>query len=38
MSLTKLGNNWKHMEGNMMYMYTLEFVIVARSLRSLEKL
>ena len=33
--LTELGYNTKYMQGNMMYMYSLEIVIVARSLGSL---
>ena len=36
--LTKLGYNTKYMQGNRRYMYSLEIVIVARSLRSLEKM
>ena len=36
--LTKLGNNSKYMQGNIRYMYISEVVIVARSLRSLEKI
>ena len=36
--LTKLGNNTKYMQGNISYMYSLELVIVARSLRSLVKI
>ena len=36
--LTKLGNKTKYMQGNTRYMYGLEIVIVARSLRSLEKI
>ena len=31
----KLGNKRKYMERNIRYMYSLEIVIVARSLRSL---
>ena len=34
----KLGNNRKYMEGNIRYMYSLEIVIVARTLRSLVKI
>ena len=36
--LTKLGNNTKYMQGNIRYRYSLEIVIVARSIRSLEKI
>ena len=36
--LTKLGSNTKYMQGNIRYMYSLEIVIVARSLRSLVKI
>ena len=36
--LTKLGNNTKYMQVNIRYMYSLEIVIVARSLRSLVKI
>ena len=36
--LTKLGNDTKYMQGNIKYMYSLEIVIVARSLRSLVKI
>ena len=36
--LTRLGNNAKYMQGNIRYMYSLEIVIVARSLRSLVKI
>ena len=36
--LTILGNNTKHMQGNSRYMYSLEIVILARSLRSLVKI
>ena len=36
--LTRLGNNTKYMQGNIRYMYSLEIVIVARSLRSLVKI
>ena len=36
--LTRLGNNTKYMQGNNRYMYSLEIVILARSLRSLVKI
>ena len=36
--LTRLGNNTKYMQGNSRYMYSLEIVILARSLRSLVKI
>ena len=36
--LTRLGNNTKYMQGNRRYMYSLEIVILARSLRSLVKI
>ena len=36
--LTKLGNNTKYMQGNIRYIYRLEIVILARSLRSLVKI
>ena len=34
----KLGNNTKYMQGNIRYMYSLEIVIISRSLRSLVKI
>ena len=36
--LTRLGNNTKYMQGNNRYIYSLEIVILARSLRSLVKI